>query len=124
MSEEKASPEGEVEKRVQNGSNIEESIENTVTKVQEELLHPVKNVPFFLNDTHICLQNENGPCPLLCLVNILFLRETIAFPNHYITPGVVPANRLVEIVANHLLETFSEKATTGCTFTKDVGRCY
>mmetsp|Transcript_1082 Transcript_1082/g.1756 ORF Transcript_1082/g.1756 Transcript_1082/m.1756 type:complete len:520 (-) Transcript_1082:88-1647(-) len=34
---------------------------------------PVSSVP-------ICLQNENGPCPLLAIVNALFLRGNITIP--------------------------------------------
>ncbi|KAJ0775013.1 putative MINDY deubiquitinase [Helianthus annuus] len=39
----------------------------------KELMHKTKIIQFFGRDTPIILQNDNGPCPLLAICNVLQL---------------------------------------------------
>lgn len=51
--------------------------------MDEDASNPVyslKHIKFFQRDVPIVCQNENGPCPLLAIVNILSLRNQIKLP--------------------------------------------
>jgi len=54
----------------------------------------------------IVIQNENGPCPLLAIANVLLLRNAIQLPAG--APDVTQ-ERLVSLVAGHLLDANSEE---------------
>lgn len=98
-------------------------------------MYKVKTIDFLRREVPIVLQNENGPCPLLALANTLLLRNAIYLPPN--TPDVSQARsspcivylsvlpkraglsgstrlaylqeRLVSLIAGHLLDTNSEE---------------
>jgi hypothetical protein len=56
------------------------------------------------HDTHILLQNENGPCPLLAAANCLLLKGAISLPPSIVVgAGVVTIDQLVNILAEKVL---------------------
>lgn len=57
----------------------------------------------------IITQNENGPCPLLSIVNILLLRGKLSLPEGC---EVISAEQLLEYLADLLLSLPSPKVTT------------
>ncbi|WIA22806.1 hypothetical protein OEZ85_001200 [Tetradesmus obliquus] len=40
----------------------------------------VKRIDFFGRQVKICMQNKNGPCPLLAIANVLSLRNELKLP--------------------------------------------
>lgn len=48
--------------------------------------YKVKRIEFLRREVPVVMQNENGPCPLLALANVLLLRNQIQLPLH--TPEV------------------------------------
>ena len=50
-------------------------------------LYHIKWIKFHKNDCPIVTQNENGPCPLIAIMNVLLLRRVIEFSKgiEYIT---------------------------------------
>lgn len=63
--------------------------------------HSLKKVNFLGRKVVICLQNENGPCPLLAICNALLLRGNIKIHPDI---GRVSSDDLVAMVANRLIE--------------------
>jgi hypothetical protein len=47
--------------------------------VQAVGVYTVKWIAFLNQNTPIIMQNENGPCPLIAIANILLLRKQIEF---------------------------------------------
>lgn len=43
-------------------------------------VYKLKRIDFFGRTVPIALQNENGPCPLLAIANVLLLRKQIELP--------------------------------------------
>ncbi|KAL2902290.1 Ubiquitin carboxyl-terminal hydrolase MINDY-1 [Bienertia sinuspersici] len=43
----------------------------------EAVIHKTKTIQFFGRTTPIILQNDNGPCPLLAICNVLLLRNQL-----------------------------------------------
>lgn len=68
--------------------------------------YKLKKISFLGRDLPIILQNENGPCPLIALCNVLLLRNQIKLSPD--SPDV-SQDRLVHLVANHLLECNSSE---------------
>jgi hypothetical protein len=64
-------------------------------------VHPVKRIDFLGRIVGVCLQNENGPCPLLALANILILRGLLELHKDR---SQVTSAQLIELIANYLLE--------------------
>jgi ubiquitin carboxyl-terminal hydrolase MINDY-1/2 len=50
------------------------------TAPAESSAYAIKRVEFFGRTAKICLQNRNGPCPLLALANVLSLRNELKLP--------------------------------------------
>ncbi|KRY35030.1 Protein FAM63A [Trichinella spiralis] len=72
----------------------------------DELIHHVKWIIWHGRSVPIITQNENGPCPLLAIVNLLFLRGRLTLP-----PGteLVTARQLM----NQIGETFIQFGFNG-----------
>ncbi|KRX90884.1 Protein FAM63A, partial [Trichinella pseudospiralis] len=72
----------------------------------DELIHHVKWIIWHGRSVPIITQNENGPCPLLAIVNLLFLRGRLTLP-----PGteLVTARQLM----NQIGETFIQCGFNG-----------
>ena len=58
----------------------------TSAKAAAGPVYKLKRIDFFGRKVPIALQNENGPCPLLAIANILLLKKQIELPEH--TPDV------------------------------------
>ncbi|KAK9079692.1 hypothetical protein SSX86_001365 [Deinandra increscens subsp. villosa] len=69
-----------------------------------ELLHKTKLIQFLGRNTPIILQNDNGPCPLLSICNVLLLRN-----NLNLSPEVaeVSQEKLLSLVAERLIDSNS-----------------
>lgn len=67
----------------------------------EHYLYQVKWIHFNRSNVGIITQNENGPCPLLAIVNILTLQGKIKLPP---TLEVVSSSQLMEYLADCVFE--------------------
>ena len=73
--------------------------------------YKVKRVSFFgRKDVPIICQNENGPCPLLAIANVLLLRNAIALEGSPDRPEVSTAE-LMSLLAARLLDV-NDKSTS------------
>lgn len=68
--------------------------------------YKLKRIDFFGRRVPVALQNENGPCPLLAIANILLLKKQIELPD---SASDISQNRLVSLIAGHLLDTNDEQ---------------
>ncbi|KAK4262699.1 hypothetical protein QN277_028230 [Acacia crassicarpa] len=70
----------------------------------KEFMHKTKTIQFLGRTTPIVLQNENGPCPLLAICNVLLLRNSI-----HLSPDVaeVSQEKLLSLVAERLIDSNS-----------------
>ncbi|KAJ6851117.1 uncharacterized protein M6B38_260600 [Iris pallida] len=69
-----------------------------------------KHVQFLGRSTPIILQNDNGPCPLLAICNVLLLRNSLDLGPD--SPEV-PLNRLLSAVAEKLIDSNSHIQNIG-----------
>lgn len=69
-----------------------------------ELSHKTKTIQFLGRTTPIILQNDNGPCPLLAICNVLLLKNNLNFG-----PDVaeVSQEKLLSLVAERLIDSNS-----------------
>lgn len=67
-----------------------------------DVLHHIKNIHFKDKKVGIVTQNENGPCPLVAIINVLLLRHQITLPA---IPEIVSAAKLMEYIGNAMLES-------------------
>ena len=61
-----------------------------------------KLVSFLGRDSLIILQNENGPCPLIAIANVLLLRNVLSIP--FKTTSIT-LDHLLTLVTTHLLDS-------------------
>ncbi|EFX83129.1 hypothetical protein DAPPUDRAFT_48508 [Daphnia pulex] len=66
------------------------------------MLHHIKNIQFKDKNVGIVTQNENGPCPLVAIINVLLLRRQITLPTHL---EIVSAAKLMEYIGDAMLES-------------------
>ncbi|XWS61853.1 hypothetical protein CRYUN_Cryun07bG0160800 [Craigia yunnanensis] len=87
------------EEAVNEGQNQEQ--QNQAIK---ECMHKIKAIQFLGRITPIILQNDNGPCPLLAICNVLLLRN-----NLNLSPDIaeVSQEKLLSLVAEHLIDSNS-----------------
>ncbi|GLT90949.1 hypothetical protein SLE2022_088640 [Rubroshorea leprosula] len=73
-------------------------------QVIQECLHRTKAIQFFGRTTPIILQNDNGPCPLLAICNVLLLRN-----NLNLSPDIseISREKLLSLVAERLIDSNS-----------------
>ncbi|XP_031404248.1 ubiquitin carboxyl-terminal hydrolase MINDY-1 isoform X3 [Punica granatum] len=71
---------------------------------EKECIHKTKLIQFLGRTTPIVLQNDNGPCPLLAICNILLLRN-----NLNLSPETteVSQEKLLSLVAERLIDSNS-----------------
>lgn len=67
-----------------------------------DMLHHIKNIQFKDKKVGIVTQNENGPCPLVAIINCLLLRRQITLPAH---SEIVAAAKLMEYIGDSMLES-------------------
>uniref|UniRef100_A0A803LQT6 MINDY deubiquitinase domain-containing protein n=1 Tax=Chenopodium quinoa TaxID=63459 RepID=A0A803LQT6_CHEQI len=68
----------------------------------ESVLHKTKTINFFGRSTPIILQNDNGPCPLIAICNVLLLRNEL---NLSADVSEVSQEKLLSLVAERLLDS-------------------
>ncbi|KAF5797526.1 putative MINDY deubiquitinase [Helianthus annuus] len=78
----------------------------------KEMLHKTKLIQFLGRNTPIILQNDNGPCPLLAICNVLLLRNNL---NLSADVAEVSQEKLLSLVAERLIDSNSNVNN------KDVG---
>ena len=67
----------------------------------------VKEIVFFDQKTTIILQNNNGPCPLLAIANVLLLKQIISLPSDCYNRRVITLEELITLLANYALRRAS-----------------
>lgn len=74
-------------------------------------IYHVKWIKFHGTSTPIVLQNQNGPCPLLAIVNILLLQGKIK-----LTAGteLVAADQLIAYIADYIFENVPKVSQVLC----------
>ena len=66
------------------------------------MTYKIKRIPFFGREVPVVLQNENGPCPMLGIANVLLLRNAVQLPSG--APDISQA-RLLALIAEYLLDS-------------------
>ncbi len=74
-----------------------------------DMLHHIKNIQFKDKKVGIVTQNENGPCPLVAIVNVLLLRRQVTLPPH---SEIVSAAKLMEYIGHAMLESVPKNLTS------------
>ncbi|XP_076920657.1 uncharacterized protein LOC143581857 [Bidens hawaiensis] len=69
-----------------------------------EMMHKTKSIQFFGRTTPIVLQNDNGPCPLLAICNVLLLRNNLSLSSDV---AEVSQEKLLSLVAERLIDSNS-----------------
>ncbi|XVF10704.1 hypothetical protein REPUB_Repub07fG0205400 [Reevesia pubescens] len=89
------------EETVKEGENQEQQQKQEGIK---ECMHKTKLIQFLGRTTPIILQNDNGPCPLLAICNVLLLRN-----NLNLSPDIteVSQEKLLSLVAGRLIDSNS-----------------
>eukprot|EP00882_Tetradesmus_deserticola_P022042 GHRQ01023923.1.p2 GENE.GHRQ01023923.1~~GHRQ01023923.1.p2 ORF type:complete len:194 (+),score=70.73 GHRQ01023923.1:291-872(+) len=82
--------------------------------------YAVKRIEFFGRQVKICLQNNNGPCPLLAIANVLSLRNELKLP-----AGVrdITQSDLITCIVDLLLErskAFEGSGTHAADYARNV----
>ncbi|GAU20686.1 hypothetical protein TSUD_231000 [Trifolium subterraneum] len=70
----------------------------------KEFLHKTKSIHFLGRTTPIVLQNDNGPCPLLAICNVLLLRNQLSLSSDI---AEVSQEKLLSLVAERLIDSNS-----------------
>ncbi|XP_043716699.1 ubiquitin carboxyl-terminal hydrolase MINDY-1-like isoform X2 [Telopea speciosissima] len=71
---------------------------------EQECLYKTKVVQFLGRTTPIILQNDNGPCPLLAICNLLLLKNNL---NLNVDASEVSLQKLLSLVAERLIDSNS-----------------
>ncbi|GMH97918.1 hypothetical protein TrVE_jg8346 [Triparma verrucosa] len=64
----------------------------------------IKEIEFFGSPKTILLQNENGPCPLLALSNVLILRNVLRLPAQCVASSIISFDELVQLIGGLALD--------------------
>jgi len=83
--------------------------------------YELKKIDFFGRTIPIITQNQNGPCPLIAICNVLLLRGLIKIDTDY---SRFPFSELNNLVANHLMECNASslrKEDVKAVFEKNIG---
>ncbi|KAK8599796.1 hypothetical protein V6N13_060384 [Hibiscus sabdariffa] len=82
----------------------------------KDCMHKTKAIQFLGRTTPIILQNDNGPCPLLAICNVLLLRN-----NLNLSPDVaeVSQEKLLSLVAERLIDSNSNVNNKDAGFVKN-----
>ncbi|KAK8618117.1 hypothetical protein V6N13_115989 [Hibiscus sabdariffa] len=88
------------EEAVNEGLNQEQQQQDGI----KDCTHKTKPIQFLGRTTPIILQNDNGPCPLLAICNILLLRNNLS-----LSPDIaeVSQEKLLSLVAERLIDSNS-----------------
>jgi len=77
-----------------------DSIDSAVDSENNKNIYHVKWIEFGLRNCAIITQNENGPCPLISIINVLLLRGEMSLPNE---TEVVSSEQLLQYLADLVL---------------------
>lgn len=86
-----------------------ESATESSQQVLESLYH-IKWIKWKGINTPIITQNENGPCPLLAIVNVLLLQRRIRIPS---PQEIVTSGQLMEYIGDCILEESPKQLSEG-----------
>lgn len=86
---------------------LEDRLLNTPERFSD-MEFSIKPISFLGRDTVIICQNENGPCPLLAIANVLLLQRRIT-----LSPDIprISLQELIQTVANAILEASSRRSS-------------
>ncbi|VFR02249.1 unnamed protein product [Cuscuta campestris] len=89
---------------LEENKNRDESETTQAVKKEKESVHKTKTIQFLGRTAPIILQNDNGPCPLLAICNVLLLKNNIS-----LSPDVaeVSQEKLLSLVADRLIDSNS-----------------
>lgn len=76
-----------------------DNVDSSTTDADKNIYH-VKWIEFGLRNCAIITQNENGPCPLISIINVLLLRGEMSLPNE---TEMVSAEQLLQYLGDHVL---------------------
>lgn len=85
-----------------------------------ESIHQVKWVYFKKKQVPIITQNENGPCPLLALINVLLLQNRVTLPQQ---TEIVSASQLMHHLGDSVLQNVPGEDVS-CNIVCCVSFCY
>ncbi|XP_021754071.1 ubiquitin carboxyl-terminal hydrolase MINDY-1-like [Chenopodium quinoa] len=92
------------EEQQQQQPQSQEQQQSSDETASESVLHKTKTINFFGRSTPIILQNDNGPCPLIAICNVLLLRNEL---NLSADVSEVSQEKLLSLVAERLLDSDS-----------------
>lgn len=67
-------------------------------------MYALRPITFLRRRVHVVMQNENGPCPLLSLCNVLLLRNQLELPADCVALECITAEALIHRFAEKLLD--------------------
>jgi len=70
----------------------------------------LKNIRFFGRNCSIICQNENGPCPLLAIANVLILQNRIIIKSER---NIISLDRLIQVIANEITDSAYKENING-----------
>lgn len=73
------------------------------SNTNENNFYCVKWIEFYKRKVPIILQNENGPCPLISICNVLLLRDQMSFPSNI---ELISNEKLIQTLADVLFSVF------------------
>ena len=76
--------------------------------------HDVKWIDWQDSKVPVVTQNENGPCPLVAIANVLFLRKVLTLNSN---SKVIAASQLMDMIGNAIIERVPEvRVHSQCVF--------
>lgn len=95
------------EERISSSSNCDNNKKEEVERgggEEKEAVYKTKVIQFLGRSTPIVLQNDNGPCPLLAICNVLLLRNSLHLN---LDAPEVSLQKLLSLVAEKLIDSNS-----------------
>ena len=92
-------------------SSLAPSSSSSSSSSVESQYYQIKYIDFMGRQSAILLQNENGPCPLLAIANILLLQGKIQISHPSVQRPSIDLQSLIAIVTEKILETATSNDT-------------
>ena len=70
--------------------------------MHNRVFYKIKRIQFFGREVPVVMQNDNGPCPMLAIANVLLLRNLVQLPSG--APDI-SQTRLLALITDHLLDS-------------------
>eukprot|EP01027_Heterolobosea_sp_BB2_P001776 GEZU01002653.1.p1 GENE.GEZU01002653.1~~GEZU01002653.1.p1 ORF type:complete len:666 (-),score=185.23 GEZU01002653.1:313-2268(-) len=74
----------------------------------KEGMYRLKEITYLGRKTFIVMQNENGPCPLVAISNVLLLRNNIEITGERHPPTYVTVDDLIKKILDYIMKTYPE----------------